>query len=55
MLQAWKDDFKAWLAGPLDAPITPFHMFLTAGLYTVAVIFWIFVLGHLIAAIKAAD
>lgn len=55
MFQAWKDDFKAWASGPFDAPITLNHIFLTAGLYTVAVVFWIFVLNHLIAAIKAAD
>lgn len=55
MLKAWGEDFRTWLAAPFAEPITPFHVFLTASLYTVSVIFWIFVLGHLIAAVKAAD
>lgn len=55
MLKAWRDDFKTWLAGPVEAPITPFHMFLTAGLYTASVLLWIFILGHLIRAIKAGE
>ncbi len=51
-MQAWYQDFKAWLAAPTQADMSPLHIFYLVGLYVVFVVIWIILLNHLIAVLK---
>ena len=54
MLSNFSKNFGDWLKSPIDPEVTPSHIFLVTGLYIVAIVFWLFVLNHLIRAVKAA-
>lgn len=54
-MSAWWADFKSWFSAPLDAEMSPLHIFYVVGLYVVFVVLWIILLNHLIRILQSAE
>lgn len=52
MANGWSQDFKDWAAHPFSEDMPASHWALLIGFILVCVLLWVFILSHLIGAIK---